>query len=44
MDPAPVAALLTDEYALEDVEAALRRAAGLEPRDGLLKAVIRPWR
>jgi L-iditol 2-dehydrogenase len=43
-DPGPIADLLTHEFPLERVEEPLRRAAGLEPRDGLLKAVIRPWR
>jgi L-iditol 2-dehydrogenase len=43
-DPAPIASLLTHEFALDRVVEPLRRVAGLEPRDGLLKAVIRPWR
>jgi L-iditol 2-dehydrogenase len=34
--------LLTHEFALADVVEPLRRGAGLAPRDGLLKAVIRP--
>jgi L-iditol 2-dehydrogenase len=42
--PDAIAALLTHEYALDDVVEPLRRSAGLEPRGGLLKAVIRPWR
>jgi L-iditol 2-dehydrogenase len=37
-----VARLLTHEFALADVVEPLRRGAGLAPRDGLLKAVIRP--
>jgi L-iditol 2-dehydrogenase len=37
-----VARLLTHEFALADVVEPLRRCAGLAPRDGLLKAVIRP--
>jgi L-iditol 2-dehydrogenase len=37
-----IAQLLTHEYALADVVEPLRRGAGLAPRDGLLKAVIRP--
>jgi L-iditol 2-dehydrogenase len=41
-DPAPVAAILTHEFALASVVEPLRRTAGLAPRDGLLKAVIRP--
>jgi L-iditol 2-dehydrogenase len=41
-DPAPVAAILTHEFALARVVEPLRRTAGLAPRDGLLKAVIRP--
>jgi L-iditol 2-dehydrogenase len=41
-DPAPVAAILTHEFDLSHVVEPLRRTAGLEPRDGLLKAVIRP--
>ena len=39
---ASIATLLTHEFALADVVEPLRRAAGLAPRDGLLKAVIRP--
>jgi L-iditol 2-dehydrogenase len=39
---ASIAALLTHEFALADVVEPLRRAAGLAPRNGLLKAVIRP--
>jgi L-iditol 2-dehydrogenase len=42
--PGPVDDLLTHEFALEDVAVPLQRTAGLAPRDGLLKAVIRPWR
>ncbi len=34
--------LLTHEFALADVVEPLARSAGLAPRDGLLKAVIRP--
>jgi hypothetical protein len=34
--------MLTHEFALADVVEPLRRGAGLAPRDGLLKAVIRP--
>ena len=37
-----VARILTHEFALADVVEPLRRGAGLAPRDGLLKAVIRP--
>ena len=37
-----IAKLLTHEFALADVVEPLRRGAGLAPRDGLLKAVIRP--
>ena len=37
-----VARVLTHEFALADVVEPLRRGAGLAPRDGLLKAVIRP--
>jgi L-iditol 2-dehydrogenase len=37
-----IARLLTHEFALADVVEPLRRSAGLAPRDGLLKAVIRP--
>lgn len=37
-----IARLLTHEFALADVVEPLRRTAGLAPRDGLLKAVIRP--
>jgi L-iditol 2-dehydrogenase len=43
-NPGAIASLLTHEYALDDVVEPLRRSAGLEPREGLLKAVIRPWR
>ena len=39
---ASVARILTHEFALADVVEPLRRGAGLAPRDGLLKAVIRP--
>ncbi|MDX6539890.1 MAG: L-iditol 2-dehydrogenase, partial [Gaiellales bacterium] len=39
---ATVGRLLTHEFALADVVEPLRRGAGLAPRDGLLKAVIRP--
>ncbi len=41
-DPASFAALITHRFALEDVVTPLRMAAGLEPRDGLVKALIRP--
>jgi L-iditol 2-dehydrogenase len=34
--------MLTHEFGLADVVEPLRRTAGLAPRDGLLKAVIRP--
>jgi L-iditol 2-dehydrogenase len=37
-----IARVLTHEFALADVVEPLRRCAGLAPRDGLLKAVIRP--
>jgi L-iditol 2-dehydrogenase len=37
-----IARCLTHEFALADVVEPLRRGAGLAPRDGLLKAVIRP--
>ena len=37
-----IAPLLTHEFALADVVEPLQRSAGLAPRDGLLKAVIRP--
>jgi L-iditol 2-dehydrogenase len=37
-----IALLLTHEFALADVVEPLRRSAGLAPRDGLIKAVIRP--
>jgi L-iditol 2-dehydrogenase len=37
-----IARILTHEFALADVVEPLRRGAGLAPRDGLLKAVIRP--
>ncbi|MDX6630900.1 MAG: L-iditol 2-dehydrogenase [Gaiellales bacterium] len=37
-----IARVLTHEFALADVVEPLRRGAGLAPRDGLLKAVIRP--
>jgi L-iditol 2-dehydrogenase len=37
-----IAGVLTHEFALADVVEPLRRGAGLAPRDGLLKAVIRP--
>jgi L-iditol 2-dehydrogenase len=37
-----IAELLTHEFALADVVEPLARSAGLAPRDGLLKAVIRP--
>ena len=37
-----IARVLTNEFALADVVEPLRRGAGLAPRDGLLKAVIRP--
>jgi L-iditol 2-dehydrogenase len=37
-----IARVLTHEFALADVVEPLRRSAGLAPRDGLLKAVIRP--
>jgi L-iditol 2-dehydrogenase len=39
---ASIARLLTHEFALADVVEPLQRSAGLAPRDGLLKAVIRP--
>jgi L-iditol 2-dehydrogenase len=39
---ATISRLLTHEFALVDVVEPLRRSAGLAPRDGLLKAVIRP--
>ena len=39
---ASITRLLTHEFALADVVEPLRRCAGLAPRDGLLKAVIRP--
>ena len=39
---ASIARVLTHEFALADVVEPLRRGAGLAPRDGLLKAVIRP--
>ena len=42
--PDAIGSLLTHEFALDDVVEPLRRSAGLEPRGGLLKAVIRPWR
>ena len=41
-DPAPIADLLTHEFRLEEVVVPLERSAGIVPRDGLLKAVIRP--
>lgn len=37
-----IARVITHEFALADVVEPLRRGAGLAPRDGLLKAVIRP--
>ena len=37
-----IKSLLTHEFALADVVEPLKRGAGLAPRDGLLKAVIRP--
>jgi L-iditol 2-dehydrogenase len=39
---ASISRVLTHEFALADVVEPLRRNAGLAPRDGLLKAVIRP--
>jgi L-iditol 2-dehydrogenase len=41
-DPAPFRALITHEYALADVVVPLEMTAGIRPRDGILKAVIRP--
>ena len=41
-DPDPIANLLTHEFRLEDVVLPLERSAGIEPRNGLLKALIRP--
>jgi L-iditol 2-dehydrogenase len=41
-DPDAVERLLTHEFPLRDVVEPLRRSAGLEPRAGLVKAVIRP--
>lgn len=41
-NPDPIASLLTHEFRLEDVVVPLERSAGIVPRDGLLKAVIRP--
>lgn len=40
--PSAFAELLTHEFPLEDVTMPLAMNAGLAPRDGLLKAVIRP--
>jgi L-iditol 2-dehydrogenase len=40
--PGPFAELLTHEFPLADVTTPLAMNAGLKPRDGLLKAVIRP--
>ncbi len=41
-DPAPFRALITHEFALADVVVPLEMTAGIRPRDGLLKALIRP--
>jgi L-iditol 2-dehydrogenase len=41
-DPAPFRALITHEFALADVVVPLEMTAGIRPRDGILKAVIRP--
>jgi L-iditol 2-dehydrogenase len=41
-DPAPFQALITHEFALDDVVVPLEMTAGLRPRDGILKAAIRP--
>lgn len=41
-DPAPFAALITHEFALDEVVVPLEMTAGLRPRDGILKAAIRP--
>jgi L-iditol 2-dehydrogenase len=41
-DPAPFRTLITHEFALDDVVVPLEMTAGIRPRDGILKAVIRP--
>jgi L-iditol 2-dehydrogenase len=41
-EPAPFRALITHEFALADVVVPLEMTAGIRPRDGLLKALIRP--
>jgi len=41
-DPLPFRALITHEYGLDEVVVPLEMTAGLRPRDGILKAVIRP--
>jgi L-iditol 2-dehydrogenase len=41
-NPAPYAALLTHAFPLAEVARPLAMGAGLAPRDGLLKAIIRP--
>ncbi len=41
-DPAPFRALITHEFALDDVVVPLEMTAGIRPRGGILKAVIRP--
>jgi L-iditol 2-dehydrogenase len=41
-DPVPYRAMITHEFALEDVVIPLRMTCGLEPREGLVKALIRP--
>jgi L-iditol 2-dehydrogenase len=41
-DPAPFRALITHEFPLDDVVVPLEMTAGLRPRDGILKAAIRP--
>ena len=38
-DPAPFRALITHEFALDDVVVPLEMTAGIRPRDGILKAV-----
>ncbi len=40
--PARFRPLLTHRFGLDEVVTPLRMAAGLEPRDGLLKAVVEP--
>jgi L-iditol 2-dehydrogenase len=42
VDPAPYRAMITHQFGLEDVVTPLRMTCGLEPRDGLVKALIRP--